>query len=276
MTLPLLSEDFSHAPAGSYLPTEIWPKTNPKGSVGLDVLTGSWRTHRDGEQARLDEARMGEECFNSYFRVGGMWIQVLCPEESLELGHWWLLPIRWYNKGQALSLTAPSRWGFWVWMEPWLRHQGARWSKKWGRANRAAIIRAQQWWTWGRGWNSGAYTPSQLAPSAFGIAPKSLPALSGNVIFFFTSGSRSLRQKTPWMELDVFPSQSRNVSSILSNLRSGSPICHCCAGLCGTERRGAPGAPTTVHSNNYTVVTVNFLLSLNHLNSACIILLLFM
>lgn len=142
-------------------------QNKPKGSVGLKVQPGSWKAQRDGEQVRLDETSMGEKCFNSYFHARGMWTQVLYPGQSLKFGHWWLLPIRQSRQGQVLSLTAPSIWGFWVWLQPCLRHQG----KRFGRANRSAAIKAQQWWTWGCGWNSGAYTPSQLAPSPFGIVP---------------------------------------------------------------------------------------------------------
>lgn len=68
-----------------------------------------------------------EKCFNSYFCVRGMF-----PEETLKFEHWWLLPIRWHRKGQVLSLTPPSRWGFWVWLDPCLRNWGAKkmWQSK--------------------------------------------------------------------------------------------------------------------------------------------------
>lgn len=223
-----------------------------------------------GVQARLEEASMGEKCFYSYFHARGMWTQVFCPEESLKLGHQWLLPIRQHRKGQVLSLIHPDE------------GLGSDWSHFWGtREPEGQKNEAEQTdqlpselSRGGPGWNSGACTPSQLAPSPVGIAPKNLLALS-DVFFFFLL----------FQVVEVYTRKLLGWSWLFFHHRAGrclplflvwGLVAPSAFGLCGTERWGAPGAATTVHSNTYAVVTVNFLLSLNHLNSACIILLLFM
>lgn len=67
--------------------------------------------------------------------------------------------------------------------------------------------------SWELGWNSGAYTPSQLSPSPFGTAPKSLPLLLHNVIFFpLQVVEVYTRKPSPLMELNAFPPKSSKTS----------------------------------------------------------------
>lgn len=124
-------------------------------------------------------------------------------------------------------------------------------------------------------------TPSQLAPSLFGTAPNCLPVLSDKAIFV-TAGGTGIHQETISLDgvgcfstekqANTFPFFVALVWSLVTPSVMGGPAV---TGSC-TERCPAPRAPTTARSNAEAVVTANFLLSSNHLNSACVILLLFM
>lgn len=214
----------------------------------------------------------GEKCFSSYYHAAceprlsvqraaqSTWNSVLLSGFCL------LGSFKW---GVGTDPTALAKWGVWSWPKTNLRPWRSKKNEKQLPCELSSNV---------PGWSSGPCVPSWLPPSPFGMTLKSLLMLPANVIIFppwvvlRSTPGKDLRgwrwmlfQQRAQMYLLVLPSSMPKAVRVLL-----------WQALSHSERKRCPVPKASTTAHRVTVLLQLISSSLIQLNSACIILLLFM
>lgn len=226
MVSPLPPEEFGQDPAE--LPAcRHLPQNKPKGFAATQTTVGSCKTRWVGEPAWLNEASTGGKnaltaislqegceprfCVLRSLGTAGM-VSCHCPSGSTGGGRRWpcsSIQMR-FRRPAGAKLEAPKS----------QKVKKMRHSKQISCQLSSAAMDLGTWVKF------RCLHPISAGSITFGTAPKSLPMLTGNVIFFSLHVVEVYTKKTsPWIEWVLFHQRARRHLSILCSsiyLRSGS------------------------------------------------------